>query len=191
METRKKLTDLTEPDTRPVMMRDYAGNIYWDQETYMAPRQIKTVGPGLRFVHLFIDMFCFGILVELTGLILVIVTEAAHGTPIPAAVLLFVANIIMGCSYPLFYILCEYKWQCTPGKFITRSRVINEYAERPDLITVILRTFCRIVPFEPFSCLTGPYSYGWHDRWSKTYVVPKEEVATLKNELEEAEMNKH
>jgi len=36
------------------------------------------------------------------------------------------------------------------------------------------------VPFEVFSCTADKYSHGWHDRWTDTWVVPDEELATIK-----------
>jgi len=41
---------------------------------------------------------------------------------------------------------------------------------QPELSTILVRSLCRAVPFDALSFLfkdTG----GWHDEWSKTYVV--------------------
>jgi len=88
-------------------------------------------------------------------------------------------GLIFLLSYPLYYMLAEYKFQQTLGKMLTKSIVINEFAEAPSLSTCLLRTLIRFVPFEGFSCLGSP-SRGWHDRWTKTYVVHKDEVPKLK-----------
>lgn len=58
----------------------------------------------------------------------------------------------------------------TLGKYITRTRAVNQNGSRITPKTAILRCLCRLVPFEIFSALGNP-SYPWHDRWSKTYVI--------------------
>lgn len=58
----------------------------------------------------------------------------------------------------------------TIGKFITGTKVVNEDGEKPSTGQVFARTFSRMVPFEPFSFL-GVMGRGWHDTWSKTYVI--------------------
>jgi hypothetical protein len=68
----------------------------------------------------------------------------------------------------------------TIGKFATDSVVINQYAETPDDGPLIGRSFSRLVPFEALSCLSDR---GWHDTWSKTYVVTTEERDKLKKLL--------
>ena len=60
--------------------------------------------------------------------------------------------------------------------------MINEYAKKPDSVTIILRSIIRIVPFEAFSCLG---ERGGHDMWSKTFVVSKKELAHLKKAIGE------
>lgn len=64
---------------------------------------------------------------------------------------------------------------------ITGSVVINEYAERPDIVAVGLRTIIRLVPFEAFSFLNN--NRGWHDRWTNTYVVKANRVSELQQLL--------
>jgi hypothetical protein len=91
--------------------------------------------------------------------------------------------------YPLYYIFFEYYYQWTPGKLISDTIVVDKQGDKPDLRTIILRTFARLVPFEPFSCLDSN-SWGWHDRWTKTYVIEKNDLATLreKSGLEKIEL---
>jgi uncharacterized RDD family membrane protein YckC len=73
----------------------------------------------------------------------------------------------------------------TPGKFLTKTVVIDEYANKPDFGTLLLRSFARLVPFEPFSCWGDTYSRGWHDKWSNTWVVKEEERDELKKLLKD------
>lgn len=96
-------------------------------------------------------------------------------------IITLIFQIILILLIPSYYILCEYKWQQTIGKLLTKTVVIDEYGNKPDLSTILLRSLIRLVPFEAISCYGDKFSHGWHDRWSKTWVVSKEEVETLKN----------
>lgn len=71
----------------------------------------------------------------------------------------------------LYYVIFESIWSKTPAKFITKTKVITEYGEKPNLKTIFVRTLIRNVPFEAFSFLGSQHPRGWHDRWSKTIVI--------------------
>lgn len=43
---------------------------------------------------------------------------------------------------------------------------------------MILRTLCRLIPFEALSCL-GEKSRGWHDRLSRTWVISEFELKKI------------
>ena len=148
-----------------------------EQETIVRKREnrlgipVATVSSGIRFVHLIIDSFVIQVFIYLLNLF-----------PIIEIGLLF--SFIM---YPLYYIFFEYYYQWTPGKLVSNSIVVDKNGDKPDIRTIILRTFIRLIPFEPFSCF-GSDSWGWHDAWSKTYVINKDnlnilqEKSGLKNE---------
>ncbi len=71
----------------------------------------------------------------------------------------------------LYYIFFEGLFGRTPGKLVTRTKVIGKSGEKPNLSEVIGRSLVRLVPFEIFSYM-GKRALGWHDRWSGTMVVP-------------------
>ncbi len=127
---------------------------------------IKTVSPGLRAAHYVID----GFIIQLIAYLLAFFPVLQLGQ-------LFIFLI-----YPVYYIFFEYYFLCTPGKYISGTIVVNKDGESPELNSIILRTFSRYVPFEPFSCF-GECSYGWHDKWSKTYVIHRKDLTTLREEL--------
>ncbi len=79
-----------------------------------------------------------------------------------------VAVSVLG-GYHLFF---ESMWARTPGKWITKTKVVMMDGTEPGFTTVLLRTLCRFIPFEPFSFLVGSHPRGWHDRLTKTLVVP-------------------
>jgi DNA-directed RNA polymerase subunit RPC12/RpoP len=70
----------------------------------------------------------------------------------------------------LYYFIFESVFQRTPAKLLTRTKVVNSDGQKPTVGTIAERTLIRFVPLEAFSFL-GDRVYGWHDKWSRTYVV--------------------
>jgi uncharacterized RDD family membrane protein YckC len=68
-----------------------------------------------------------------------------------------------------YYFLLEAIFGKTLGKMITRTRVVNMDGEKPSIGTILGRSFCRIIPFDALSFLSG--RPGWHDTISGTRVV--------------------
>jgi uncharacterized RDD family membrane protein YckC len=58
----------------------------------------------------------------------------------------------------------------TVGKYITKTKVVDENGNLPKLKTILLRSVCRFIPFEQLSFL-GEDNSGWHDKLSVTKVV--------------------
>ncbi|MBD79952.1 MAG: hypothetical protein CL840_13650 [Crocinitomicaceae bacterium] len=83
--------------------------------------------------------------------------------------------------FPVYYIYFETKYRQTPGKMVTDSIVTYADGKAPTTKSVILRTAARYIPFEAFSCLGQP-SWGWHDQWTKTYVIKKSDLEKLKKQ---------
>ena len=133
-------------------------------QTYNHKLKVKTIDMGLRFVHLIVDYF-----------VVMIIFYIINSIPAINETILQLLGLLTFLAYPLLYIFTEYKFQQTPGKMATGYMVINKYAEKPDLQSCVLRTLIRFVPFEAFSCLSSP-SRGWHDKWTSTYVVSKDEA---------------
>jgi len=79
-------------------------------------------------------------------------------------------RLITSVIFMFFYFILESISQRTVGKLITQSKVVLEDGTKPTPETIIIRSLCRIIPFEPLSFL-GSTARGWHDSISKTYVV--------------------
>jgi uncharacterized RDD family membrane protein YckC len=117
-----------------------------------------------RFVNAVIDS------VGLTVLILVVVGAIAILAPSvidqvsgPAGYLLQIALVL------LYYVPAELLTGRTPGKIITRTRVVSRTGEPLTAKQVIGRTLLRLIPLEGLTFLArGP---GLHDRASGTRVV--------------------
>jgi len=182
-----KITDLTETKFRTTYSKDSLGNRVRGKEEYLAKRPVRTVKPGPRFGHFFIDIIFLQILIIVIQYLLGLIYLAV-GTDNPIGLTVALISSLSGLLfYPLMYFICEYFWQQTPGKLLTKTVVINEYGNNPNLGQIALRSLIRLVPFEWFSCLGENYSHGWHDRWSDTFVVKKEELETLKTLQKEQE----
>ena len=76
------------------------------------------------------------------------------------------------CISLFYYNVFEIFFARTVGKYITQTIVVDENGEKPNHETILVRSLCRLIPFEIFSFLGMP-SRGWHDSISKTYVVNK------------------
>jgi uncharacterized RDD family membrane protein YckC len=76
-------------------------------------------------------------------------------------------TISLCCFY---YFIFETIWQRTPGKFITGTKVVTSTGGKPSVGTIAIRSLIRFFPFNGLSFLTKRV-YGWHDRWSGTYVI--------------------
>jgi uncharacterized RDD family membrane protein YckC len=87
----------------------------------------------------------------------------------------------------IYYNLFEIFTSRTFGKFITKTIVVDENGNKPEYQTIMIRSLCRLIPFDVLSFL-GSTSRGWHDSISRTYVVKKdllEEKKKLFNSFEE------
>jgi len=72
-------------------------------------------------------------------------------------------------AYFSFYIFFELVFQQTPGKMLTKTKVVTHKGQEPNFGDILLRTVSRFIPFDLLSFLgDGP---GWHDTVSNTRVI--------------------
>jgi uncharacterized RDD family membrane protein YckC len=73
----------------------------------------------------------------------------------------------------LYYAIPEALWGKTAAKLITKTQAFNKDGSRLTWGRAIGRSFCRWIPFEPFSFFGGDNEgpRGWHDKISGTKVV--------------------
>ena len=79
----------------------------------------------------------------------------------------------------IYYNVFEIFSGTTIGKLFTKTVVVDVYGEKPNANAILIRSLCRLIPFEFFSFLGTP-CVGWHDSLSKTYVVNKEDLRISK-----------
>ena len=70
--------------------------------------------------------------------------------------------------YFAYYFLFEYFFGKTPGKFLTKTRVVDRSGNKITLKALLIRSFCRIIPIDYFTFIFGE---GMHDILSKTQVI--------------------
>jgi uncharacterized RDD family membrane protein YckC len=125
---------------------------------------INLAGKGRRLGTLLIDYVGIALVGFGVGLIAVLFfgeegLQAIERTP----------DIVLGLPIvTLYYIFFEGVWGRTPGKFVFGTIVVNEQGGKPTIGQITGRTFCRLIPFEPFSFFG---ERGWHDSIPKTRVV--------------------
>ncbi len=83
----------------------------------------------------------------------------------------FLINYLLASiNFIIYYTLCEKAFNgYTLGKLITGTKAIRQDGEALTFKDALLRSLCRLVPFEPLSIWIGDGV--WHDRWTKTTVV--------------------
>lgn len=178
----KGLDEIKIKKTHSVIIKGSNGIPTKKNKTVYLPLKIKTIDAGLRFVHYIIDSMVVNGILMLISFFVIAASISANDMNFIELIFIplqFLSFIIL----PAYYILMEGIWGITLGKLATGYIVIDNFANKPSFGSIVARSFCRIVPFEPFSCLGTP-SLGWHDKWSKTYVVHKSEVPKLKAIIE-------
>lgn len=139
--------------------------------------QLKLVQGWARFGHYLIDLVVIYALAIALGIVLAIVNPDFILNMGQIEERVFGMLIVVG-----YYFISEVTMQRTIGKLATSSIVVDEYGNKPSASAILGRSFARIVPFEAFSCLG---ERGWHDTWSKTFVITKAELERVKRMRDE------
>lgn len=71
--------------------------------------------------------------------------------------------------YVMFLAIFEYFFGKTPGKFLTKTKVVKRNGSKPTFLNFLGRNTARLIPFDPISYLF--LKRGWHDQISGTYVI--------------------
>jgi uncharacterized RDD family membrane protein YckC len=165
MTDRPKINEIYEDRVLTRTERNEHGQWENVQKEMRYKRPVNDLTIGLRLVNIIIDITAFQILGYILG-------ELEFLNSIPFSGLLFMF------LFPIYYIVGEFYFQKTIGKFFTKSVVVDEYGDKPDFQTILVRTVIRFIPFEPFSFFAD--NRGWHDKWTKTYVIRKDEIERIK-----------
>ncbi|OMQ10950.1 RDD family protein [[Flexibacter] sp. ATCC 35103] len=127
-----------------------------------------------RFANCFLDFFFGYFTLFISGLVVVIV-----GNIFNLDVFSIWENIVFNYMYSVLfffimfnYLLLEYFFGRSFGKLMTGTVVVNKNGLKPTFGAILIRTLCRLIPFDALSFL-GKSGRIWHDALSATYVVDK------------------
>lgn len=133
------------------------------EETFL---EVIPASKGIRLINLIIDYFAY---VILSSLFLAFVS-AVFGTP-AITYIESIPEIIFGSAVILiYYVVFEGLTGRTIGKFITRTKVVNDKGEKATFAQILTRSCIRLITLEALTFL-GPKGRGWHDSLPNTYVV--------------------
>jgi len=124
----------------------------------------NVVSSMIRFLNFTIDSIAFLILVFIVGFIFDLMIPRGENTPLE-----FIGFLTVVGSFFGYYIFMENKYQKTIGKFITKTKVVTKLNDKPELRDIVIRTICRLIPFDRISYLF--MKNGFHDSISKTLVI--------------------
>jgi len=132
-----------------------------------------------RFLNFIIDRVVFYLIFFTIGILLVLLFSLI-GFEKGVVWMENLENIGKGWDYLvsytgmfIYFFVMETLLSKTIGKAITRTIVVYENGEKPILKDIAIRSLVRFVPFDALSFL-GTLGNGWHDKWSKTFVVKEE-----------------
>lgn len=165
--TKKKLSNIYREKIISRKERNSYGEWEVVEKLYYEKRPVESLSSPLRLVNHIVDILVITLLIVLGHSFLDFVNSIT---------LDFLTLII----YFGYYILSEFYFQQTIGKCITGSLVVDEYGERPNIKSICLRTFTRIIPLDPYSFFWTDDRRFWHDKWTETFVVSKDELSLIK-----------
>ncbi|MCB0600718.1 MAG: RDD family protein [Saprospiraceae bacterium] len=123
---------------------------------------------GTRFLNFLIDrMVIFGIYVILFSILFARENLFQEDN----SMLLGILWISFYFSTFFYYSITEAVWGKSVGKMLTRTKIVTTSGKRPELMTILGRSLCRYIPFEPFSVLFSDFPRGWHDSIPRILVV--------------------
>ncbi|MCE3227202.1 MAG: hypothetical protein K0S32_1753 [Bacteroidetes bacterium] len=142
-------------------------------------KPVNYVSGWARFGHFLLDKIFVTIFGLMIGLVIGFVVVILGGTVSldPDTVRIYDSLLNWFLIRPLFYFIFEATMQATPAKAILKRVVVDEYGNKPTVKQIFIRSISRAVPFEGFSCLSET---GWHDDWSKTFVIRKKDLEELR-----------
>jgi len=142
---------------------------------------IFAAGLGKRFINSLIDNICFSLFSSLIWQILIILGLYSVLGTMDNAIIMVLIIVFQLLFYFVYFILFEYQFGVTPGKIVTKTKVLTDDNRKPSLKNIIIRTLCRLIPLEAISFLAC--TAGWHDSFSKTQVVLDTDERDIKKPL--------
>ncbi len=124
----------------------------------------SVVGSGTRFLNFIIDFFACIFGATILSFIIGLFVNSGGGI-----FLQIFAYLLFFGTFFTYYAILEIKFQKTLGKFVTKTKVVKMNGDKPESSDIIMRTFCRFIPFDRITFLF--MKNGIHDFLSKTKVI--------------------
>lgn len=122
---------------------------------------------GYRFLAFILDFW----IINLLGFVLSVPYWSDVLIYYPDHIMIYLFGINFSIIF-LYYFLFELIWKKTPGKAILKLKVVQtENSKLPWFLSIIIRTTCRFIPFEPLSFLIFKNQFWLHDKLSETSVI--------------------
>ncbi len=155
------------------------GETVFVEKTLYRYREVRFVTGWARFGHWLLDSVFRTIFEAILGAAIGVILALTQNIAIidDPAFDLYSKLVSWLIFYPLFYFIFENSMQASPAKAILGRVVVDEYGNKPTTKQFFIRSVSRVVPFEALSCLGD---LGWHDTWSKTFVIRKKDLKELK-----------
>ena len=161
IEAAEKEIDLRKIDT--TKLETLTAKVQFEDQTIKKVEN-NTVGAGIRFVNFVIDFVVLFILyftiIPVFETFLSLENQTERAIYRMGSLVFFVS---------LYYIPLEHGLQKTLGKIITKTKVVTLEGNKPELMDIVSRTFCRFIPFDRFSFFFS--RNGFHDAISRTKVI--------------------
>lgn len=179
--SKTKITELKETLYKTKRIKNNDGTVTLEKIAYTSFKPVPVVEGWSRAGHYVLDLIIYYIFALIVAVPIVILlqllgidmTSLSNGEGWGNLLDRLITWLII---YPGYYFLFETSMQTTPGKFIFKRIVVNEYGEKPSLKVILKRSYCRVIPFEHFSCFSG---LGWHDSMTNTFVIRKKDLEEL------------
>ena len=130
-----------------------------------------------RLANFLLDIFFILILIVIFTTIFILLGFESISNTNTFGILIFI----------LYFVFFETLFQKTPGKLITKTKVVKQNGDKATFLIILERSLIRLFAFEFVSFFSNKYPVGWHDSWSKTIVVPSK---YSKEDIEKISYNK-
>ena len=149
----------------------------YDEDTYLKNNDlnsedavpqvmVNTAGKGIRLLNYLIDRV---VVILFMLVVLIFIGIIDPGVIDAISNMGRLGDLLLSLLFTIgYYITFEGVWGRSIGKMITNTRVVDRNGNQPSFDVILTRSFCRAIPFDAFSFLGEE---GWHDSFSKTYVV--------------------
>ena len=131
----------------------------------------------LRILDLVVDLVCIQLVIYLLAFFLGGVFGILQRRGAAVGGLRALIFVVFLAGVFAYYFIFEYRLGKTPGKFLTRTRVVTGEGGAPGRRAILVRTATRFIPFEWVSFIQKK-PVGWHDSLSGTMVVEDRRPAT-------------